>query len=224
MKIRCSSLGRFMGGFDKPREALSEDAKSLLLEMAIREKYNREPIIDSKEMQKGRRVEEDSITLLSDVRGKLYIKNRQYLKNEYIHGTLDLQTDDAVIDIKSPFNLFTFAKAEVEASYAWQLTGYMWLANKNKAELAYCLVDAPEDMIYEELKRYCYMTNTFAQNNEKEYGDLEDKVRHMMTYKDIPKEKRVKVFEIARDEAKIEMIKAKYALALEHYNFLLQKI
>jgi len=212
-----------MGGFDKPREALSEDAKSLLLEMAIAEKYGREPIIDSKEMQKGRRVEEDSITLLSNVRGKLYIKNRQHLENDFITGTLDLQTEDTVIDIKSPYNLFTFAKAEVEPQYAWQLTGYMWLAGKNKAEIAYTLVDAPEDMIFEELKRYCYMTNTFKEQ-EKEYGDLEDKVRHLMTYSDIPKEKRVKVFEIARDDNKIEMIKAKHALALEHYNFLLKTI
>lgn len=224
MKIRCSSLGRLMGGFEKPREALSEDAKSLLLEMAIREKYGREPIVDSKEMQKGRRVEEESITLLSEVRGKLYIKNRQYLENEYIMGTLDLQTEDTVIDIKSPFNLFTFAKAEIEPAYAWQLTGYMWLANKNKAEIAYTLVDAPEDMIFEELKRYCYMTGTFQQNNEIEYGKLEDKVRNLMTYKDIPKEKRVKIFEIARDDAKIEMIKAKHALASDYYNLLLQTI
>lgn len=212
-----------MGGFDKPREALSEDAKSLLLEMAIREKYGREPIIDSKEMQKGRRVEEESITLLSDVREKLYIKNRQWIENEFIHGTLDLQTEDAVIDIKSPFNLFTFAEAGVESEYAWQLTGYMWLANKSKAELAYCLVDAPEDMIFEELKRYCYMTNTFKEQ-EHEYAELETKVRKMMMYADIPKEKRVKIFEIARDEAKIEMIKAKHVLALEHYNLLLQTI
>jgi len=223
MKIRCSSLGRLMGGFEKPREALSEDAKSLLLEMAIREKYGREPIVDSKEMQKGRRVEEDSISLLSEVRGKLYIKNRLHLKNDFIMGTLDLQTEDAVIDIKSPFNIFTFAKAEVEPQYAWQLTGYMWLANKQKAEIAYTLVDAPEDMIFEELKRYCYMTNVFKEQ-EYEYGELEDKVRHLMTYKDIPKEKRVKIFEIVRDEAKIEMIKAKYVLATEHYNLLLQTI
>lgn len=223
MKIRCSSLGRFMGGWEKPREALSEDAKSLLLEMAIKEKYGREPIVDSKEMQKGRRVEEDSITLLSEVRGKLYIKNRQWVENDFIHGTLDLQTEDAVIDIKSPFNIFTFAKAELEPQYAWQVTGYMWLAGKFKAEIAHTLVDAPEDMIFEELKRYCYMTNVFKEQ-EHEYGELEDKVRHLMTYKDIPKEKRVKIFEIARDEAKIEMIKAKHVLALEHYNLLLQTI
>lgn len=223
MKIRCSALGRFMGGFDSPRAALSEDAKSLLLEMAIAKKYGRSPIIDSKEMQKGRRVEEESITLLSEVRGKLYIKNRQWIENEYIHGTLDLQLDDTVIDIKSPFNLFTFAKAQVEPQYAWQLTGYMWLANKQKAEIAYTLVDAPEDMIFEELKRFCYMTNVFKEQ-EHEYGNLETKVRHIMTYSDIPKEKRVKIFEIARDEAKIEMIKAKHALGTEYYNLLLNAI
>lgn len=223
MKIRCSSLGRFMGGWDKHREALSEDAKSLLLEMAIKEKYGREPIVDSKEMQKGRRVEEESITLLSEVRGKLYIKNKQHLENEYVQGTLDLQADDTIVDIKSPFNIFTFAKAELEPQYAWQVTGYMWLAGKTKAEIAYTLVDAPEDMIFDELKRYCYMTNTFKEQ-EHEYGELETKVRHMMTYSDIPKEKRVKIFEIARDEAKIEMIKAKHILATDYYNLLLQTI
>lgn len=224
MKIRCSSLGRLMGGFDKPREALSEDAKSLLLEMAISEKYNRELIVDSKEMQKGREVEEQSISLLSEVRGQLYVKNRQNLQNEFITGTLDLKLGKTVLDIKSPFNIFTFAKADLEADYQWQLTGYMWLIDAEKAELVYCLVDAPEYLIFEELKRYAYMTNTFAQNNELEYGKLEDRVRHLMTYTDIPKEKRVKVFEVAKDEAKIEMIKNKWLLANEYYQTLLNTI
>lgn len=223
MKIRCSQLGRFMGGFEKPRDALSEDAKSLLLEIAISEKYGRDLIVDSKEMQKGREVEEASISLLSDVRKKLYIKNKQTLENDYIRGTLDIQSDDTVVDIKSPFNIFTFAKSDVEPAYAWQLTGYMWLTNKAKAEIAYCLVDAPEHIIFEELKRFSYMTGIFSEQ-EMEYGNLEDRVRHLMTYADIPKEKRVKVFEIARDEEKIEMIKAKYVLAVDYYNSLLQNI
>ena len=223
MKIRCSSLGRLMGGFDKPREALSEDAKSLLLEMAVGEKYGRYPIIDSKEMQKGREVEEQSITLLSEVRGQLYVKNRQNLSNDCLTGTLDLKLGDTVIDIKSPYNIFTFAKADIEAGYAWQLTGYMWLAEAKRAELVYCLVDAPEYLIFDELKRYCYMTNTFKEQ-EQQYGELEDKVRNLMTYTDIPKEKRVKVFEIARDETKIEMIKAKWQLANEHYNTIINTI
>jgi len=223
MKIRCSSLGRFMGGWEKPREALSEDAKSLLMEMAIREKYNREIILDSKEMQKGREVEELSISLLSEIKGKLYIKNREHLENEWIQGTLDLSLDDCVIDVKSPFNLFTFAKADLDSAYAWQLTGYMWLKNKPRSELAYCLVNAPEHLIFDEVKRMCYMTNTFKEQ-EHEYGELEEKVRQNMCYNDIPKEKRVKIFEIARDEAKIEMIKAKHVLATEYYNTIINTI
>lgn len=224
MKIRCSSLGRFMGGWEKPREALSEDAKSLLLEMAIREKYNREPIVDSKEMQKGREVEELSISLLSEVKGKLYIKNREYLQNECITGTLDLKSDDCVTDIKSPYNLFTFTKSDLEPAYAWQLTGYMWLADKKRAEIAYCLVNAPEHLVFNEVKRMCYLTNIFQQNNEIEYGKLEDQVRKNMTFDDIPKEKRVKIFEILRDDAKIEMIKNKWTLANEYYQNIINSI
>lgn len=219
MKIRCSQLGRLMGGFEKPRDALSEEAKSLITEIYIRDVYGRSPVIDSKEMQKGRRVEEDSISLLSRVRGKLYIKNKQSLENDYITGTLDLKVDDTVTDIKSPYTIFTFAKADMSSEYAWQLTGYMWLTGASKAELAYCLVNAPEDMVFDELKRACYATNIYKEM-EHEYGELELKVRHNMEYSDIPEAKRVKTFPLLRDEQKIELIKAKHALASDYYNLL----
>ncbi len=223
MKVRCSSLGRLMGGFEKPRAELSETAKDLIIEIAIKDKYGREPIIDSKEMQKGRRVEEDSITLLSDVRKMLYIKNKENLSNEFITGTLDLKYERIVSDIKSSFNLFTFAKAGIEHPYAWQLTGYMWLADKDSAELIYTLVNAPEDMIFDEFKRTCFMTGTFEENKEA-YAKLEEDVRRNMTYDDIPKEKRVKIFTIARDEKKIELIKAKHKLAQEFYDTIINSI
>ena len=91
-------------------------------------------------------------------------------------------------------------------------------------KLAYCLIDAPEHIMSDEFKRVCYMTNSFKGDNNELYLEYEDKVRKLMSYPQIPAERRIKIFDIKWDETKIEMIKAKYALANEYYQTFVESI
>lgn len=220
MKIRCSQLGRLMGGFERPKAPLSEEAKSYIEELFIEQEYGRKPIIGSKEMIKGTRVEEQSISLLSEVTNTLYLKSRKEYQNDILVGHIDVMDDTYVIDVKSPYNLWTYTHADLSSVYAWQLMGYMWLTGRNLAKLAYCLVDAPEDMIMDEFRRACFARNVDNLADGAELKEIEEQVRKNMTYGDIPKEKRVKLFEVAYSEEKIQLIKDKYQLALDYYNLL----
>lgn len=222
MKIRCSNLGRLMGGFDRPKAQLSEDAKKLITEIYVKDKYGREQIIGSKEMIKGTVVEEQSISLLSKVQNKLYVKSKKEYENGYLTGHVDLLENNTVVDIKSPYNIWTFLNADMTSNYAWQLTGYMWLTGSKKAQLAYCLVDAPEWLIYDEVKRACYATMT--NENEPSYQQLEEKVRKNMTYADMADKEKVRIFCLDYDEEKIELIKEKYKLAFDYYQLLQKNI
>ena len=222
-KVRCSSLGRLMGGFERPKEELSEDAKSLITEIAVKNKYGREILMSSKETMKGNAVEDDSIALYSKVVGVPYIKSRKYYENDYLTGHVDLRDNVKVIDIKSPYSLQTFAKARITSDYAWQLTGYMILTGLMQAELAYCLVNAPEALIFDELGRTAYSFKIFKEQ-EHEYGELEDKVRKNMTYDDIPEARRVMRFEITHQPIKEQMIMNKMILGSNYYNLIYSRI
>lgn len=222
-KIRCSSLGRLMGGFERPKAELSEDAKSVITEIAIKNKYGREILMSSKETMKGNAVEDDSIALYSKVKGIPYIKSRKYYENDYLTGHVDLRDTEKVIDIKSPYSLQTYAKAKMTPEYAWQLTGYMILTGLARAELAYCLVNAPDALIFDELGRTAYSFKIFKEQ-EHEYGELEDKVRKNMTYDDIPEARRVMTFSLAHDPEKEKMIMDKMILGSDYYNFIYSRI
>ena len=217
MKVRCSQLGRLMGGFKAPKADLTEDAKTLIEEIYVKEVYKREKIIDSKEMQKGREQEEKGITVLSNVQKKLYIKNKTNLENDYITGTLDIKTDEVVTDIKLPFTIWNFIGAELKNEYAWQLTGYMWLTGLKKAQLAYVLVDTPYGIVFDETKRACFMTGIFAEGDPEGYQKLEEQMQKNHSFSDIPEEKRVKTFLLDFDEKKVELIKSKMELARQYY-------
>lgn len=117
----------------------------------------REEEIRSKYMEKGTRVEDDSITLYSRLKKKVFIKNVTHLTNRYAQGTPDLgdaetiQESEDVIDIKSCWSLITFLQAkftETNSDYDAQGTTYLGLLPKAKRfTIAYCLVNAPGDMV-----------------------------------------------------------------------------
>lgn len=219
MKIRASQLGRLMGGFNKPRKPLTLDAKNLITEIYIRDVYGREPIVGSKEMIKGTRCESDSIDILCKNRNKLYVKSNKEYENDHLTGHVDILDGETVIDIKTPYNIWTYAQATESSMYQWQLMGYMYLTGAKQAELIYVLTSAPEDIVYNETRRSAFMLDINI-DDPKSMNDLEDDVRKNMIYEDIPIEKRIKSFQIMRDEAKIDLIKEKYELALEYYQLL----
>ncbi len=166
-------------------------------------KFGRSTNIKNKYCDKGIMVEEQAITLVSEVLGTFLIKNRERKSNGYLTGEPD-NVQGIIRDVKSSWDLSTFPMFDTELknnAYWWQLQGYMELFDKEESELIYCLVDTPELLILDELRRVSWQLNHIELPQE-----LEDEVRHNMTFQDIPKENRVKRFKVMRDRESMAMV------------------
>jgi len=189
MKIRCSALGKIMTNprtkADREAGLLSDTTKSYCLEL-LAQKYGRYKDINSKYLEKGLAVEEDSITLLSLLTNTLYLKNEDNLQNEFITGTPDIVKDGTVHDIKSSWSLESFLKAKyskLDKGYELQLQGYMALTGCKQAKLHYCLVNATATLIDDEKRRLFYQYGDT--DNPKYINDCQQVERNMIY--DLPK-------------------------------------
>lgn len=150
LKIRCSSLSRIMTEPKSKDEVLSVGAKTYIDELASEFVYRYTKLIGSKEMDKGIIVENTSIALLNDVMFTSYAKNTERKTNDWLTGECDIDTGSKIIDIKSSWSLPTFpatVRAGRDKDYEWQLRGYMMLWDRNEAEIAYCMVTTPDELI-----------------------------------------------------------------------------
>jgi hypothetical protein len=154
MKIRSSALGKIMTNPRKKTEVLSATCKTYIKELVKEDLFGYKSTIDSKYLTKGIDMEDTSIDLYNEVHGTLYLKNTERLENEFITGECDINAEDKIIDIKSSWSLETFPASPedidaVKTGYEWQLRSYMWLYDKPKAELAYCMVSTPDYLLKE---------------------------------------------------------------------------
>lgn len=130
-------------------EVLSVGAKTAITKMAKEMVYGYDEPFSSKYTDKGIRVEDQSIDLLGSVLLKGFTKNTERRTNDWITGEADIVTEDSIIDIKSSWSLATFpalSKQGEDKGYEMQLRAYMWLWDKPKASIAYCMVTTPEDL------------------------------------------------------------------------------
>lgn len=217
--FRCSSLGYIM---TEPREKaarergeLSETTKTHLIDKYVSEKYGRETDIENKYIKKGLQVEEDSITLYSRLKKEYFKKNTERIENKWIGGEPDLYTGvsirkaEEVIDTKSSWDIFTFHRAKykpTEKDYYYQLQGYMDLTGARSARLVYCLNDTPEMLILDELNRLKWKMGVINPEADIDYLEACAKIRHNLTYSDIPMEERMFERIIVRDNVVIEKI------------------
>lgn len=219
-KFRPSSLGKLMTNPRSKSEALSETTKSYLQELFIEEVFGRRKDIMNKYLEKGLLVEEDSLDLISKHYGKLFIKNKEKLSNEFMTGTPDIITEK-VIDIKSSWDLFTFPMFDEEIptkDYYWQLQAYMWLAGKTEADLVYCLNNSPEHLIVAEKRKQMYNRGLLDQEGTPEFDEMEKEVEKNMIFTDIEPEKRIKVFSIPFNAVEIEQVKVRIFEARAYLN------
>ncbi len=152
MKIRSSALGKIMTNPRSKKETLSAGCKTYIKELVKEDLFGYKTTIDSKYLTKGIDMEDTSIDLYNEVHGTLYLKNTERLSNEFITGECDINAEDKIIDIKSSWSLETFPASPEDVNnkdYEWQLRGYLWLYDKPKAELAYCMVSTPDYLLKE---------------------------------------------------------------------------
>jgi hypothetical protein len=163
--FRCSSLSHLMTNPKSKSETLSETTKTHLVDVFTREKYNRFEEINSKYLDKGNDVEEDSITVVSRITKDFYKKNEESLSNQFIKGTPDLFKGESITkaerirDTKSSWSVFTFQRAiskPLDIKYYWQGQGYMALSGATKCNIDYCLNNTPYHIIEGELRKESY--------------------------------------------------------------------
>jgi hypothetical protein len=214
-KCRCSKIGDINTNPQNKKDALSKTAINYLMEWANENWSGRKEEIISKYLTKGIVCEDDSIKLASDVLFMNFQKNEKSFENNYLTGTPDLIGNDFVYDIKTSWHPKTFPKfyAELpEKSYYGQVQGYLALTGKQKGGVIYCLVSAPDHLIYDELNRLKYKLGLPEITDE-----IEEVVRHNMTFDDIPEVERVKIYAFDRDE---DYIKATYSKVEECRKYL----
>jgi hypothetical protein len=204
-------------------EVLSQTAKTYLKELALEEKFGIRKDFSSRYTDKGNIQEDTAIEMASKVLSLPFaLKNTEYFENEFIKGTPDLILEDEIIDIKCSWDGTTFPWFEDELpnkDYFWQLVGYMWLTGKTKARVVYCLVDTPEDIVQDEIRRTSWKKFEIDVTEE-----TENEVRAKHEFSHISENKRVRAFQVELNEANIEQVKEKLSHAREYYNDLISKL
>lgn len=195
--------------------------------------YGIDSEVRTKQLEKGKEMEQDGLQLLQDVYNLQYgtniflQKNEERKKESFLSGEWDSIHEDTVVDIKIPWSMDTFRRSEWSDAYYWQLQTYMFLTGKTKALLAYCLVDAPEKLIYDEYKRQLFYQEIIDENSEAAQR-VETQVRLNMTFSDrVPIQHRVKCVKIERSDEDIQILKRRAKMANEKlweiYQFELKK-
>jgi hypothetical protein len=143
--------------------------------------------------------------------------NDTRIKKDGLIGKPDQLYGEHVIEIKSPFNLDTFRRADLEdAGYYWQCQTYMHLTGQDKAILAYCLVDTPEQILYQMWRKQLYWQKILDEDSEAA-KEIEQKVRNEGTFTDkIRKENRVRWVQFTYNEEDVQLLIDRAALAKEY--------
>jgi len=149
-RFRASSIGLIMTDPKGKDEKLSVGAKTEIERIAKQFVYGYDEVVSSKYCDKGIQVEDQSIELYNSVFFTDYKKNTERKSNDWVTGECDIFTGDKIIDIKSSWSLPTFpatSKAGIDKQYEWQGRVYMWLWDVDQFDIAYCLVNTPDDLI-----------------------------------------------------------------------------
>jgi len=207
---------------DKKPE-LSKTAKARVQERFLEDQYDMKQVFWSKYTDKGNIQEGESITLMSRVLGLFNtVKNEKSFSNDHFTGTPDVLIEDYVIDVKTSWNGFTFPFWEDKIpnmDYYYQLQCYMHLTGKRKAKLVYCLVNTPEEMIEDEIRRQAWQHKIIDVNES-----FETYVRNQMIFDHVPEEIRVKEFSFDYDENTVKKMIERVDLCGEYYDQLKEQI
>lgn len=215
-KFRASGLVHLMTNSRTKSDPLGESTKTYLRDIFIKEAYGRERLdFKTKYTDKGIQCESDSLDLVQKVTKQTYFKNKSGFENKWIKGTPDIIIPkDHIKDIKTSWDIWTYAKADEKVAkdtYFYQMLAYMWLTETEKAELLYCLVNTPEEIIASEAYKASFQFPEIGESDE-----AMTKFRKNYIFDDIPAKERIKSFWFESSEEEIEAVKNKVILAREY--------
>lgn len=217
-----AELNKYIAKREAP-PVLSVGAKSEIKKVWLR--FEKEFIeeIKSKYTNKGLQSEEDAIKLLSFVDDVMYTKNEKRITKGNLTGECDIVKGDMIQDVKCSWNPEKFMNAGMTTLYEWQLRAYMYLYDKPKAMLRYCLVDCPPEVYNDELRKFCWNKNIFIDDNgnypEKDLPLIEQFDKNYL-YENTGRytqEERVKSFSIERCPKKEKILLESIKLGIDFY-------
>lgn len=215
------TLAALIAKRDAPFE-LSQTAKSYIISLWLRLEYGYQEPVVTNELMKGNLCEQDSIELVSNLipASQFRVKNREHYEDEYFTGTPDviLLKDGVIEDLKSSWTLRTFFEASPGKDYEGQAQVYMHLTGIPRYRLIYCLVDTPDEIVLQEMKRYYFK---FGQDEgNPEYERICNALEAMHKVSHIPEKDRMKVYDYHYDTAYIEELIFRVKEARKYYDTL----
>jgi len=215
-KFRCHSIGKVMTYPNK--NSLSSGAKTFLGQVFKEQLYGKTNDIKSKYIDKGLLVEEEAIKMYSYEKGVGYEKNLNRFENEYLSGEPDIidEREGFLLDIKSSWDHSTFPLTSIDVpkkEYYWQMQAYMDLTDIDRSILAYCLVDTPDELIHDEIRRVRSKLGLLELPEE-----LEDNIWDGLRFNNIDPSHRIKEFLIDKNQEDIELMHQRIILSREYLN------
>ena len=219
MKIRCSAIGKLMTSPRTKGELLSETAKTYIQDYFKEKELGIAKEFWSRYTDKGLQMEDEAIDFASQVLDwGFVVKNTERYNNEWITGEPDVITKTLLADIKCSWDATTFPLFDTELKnkgYFWQMQGYMWLTELERAELVYVLTNTPHQIVEDEVRRAHWKAGLIDEDL-----DLREAVQSQHNFDHLPNNLRVKRFIVEKDEEAIERIKEKVEIAREYYESL----
>lgn len=236
-KCHSSSLGILCSDpkdtASKKNGDLSESAKKHLVDVYVSQKYDRHEEWSNKYVEKGTAVEQKGIDLLSFHDDLIYTKNEDRLENDWFTGLLDIFVGPKITlatqvwDMKCPYSFNTFLENLVKPLnpyYIKQVNSYFSLVGEQckSGGICYCLVDAPEYMIKDELYKLLRKMNV-ASDESPEFIEPAAKLEYSMVFGDVPLGERILKFPIRRDDELIELMKRKVEKGRDYLDYFQNK-
>lgn len=149
-KIRASAGGKIMTNPRSKSELISKTTISYVHDWLKESIYGVKKDFTSKYTEKGTLLEDEGIDkAITWLDLPLVLKNETRFEDEYFTGSPDLILEDEIIDIKLPWDAFTFPLFEdelPEKDYFYQVQIYMHLTGKKKARVVFLLLNTPEEI------------------------------------------------------------------------------
>ena len=217
IQFRCSGLGKLMTSPRSKGEVLSETAKTFIEDVFREKEYGIYKDISSRYTDKGIQMEDEAIQLAGNVLGwELNVnKNEERLKNEWITGIPDINTETLLADIKCSWSGSTFPFFDTELpnkDYFWQLQGYMMLTGHLQAELVYCLMNTPQQIVEDEVRRMHWKLNLLEESL-----DVREAVQCQHNFDHLSDNLRIKRFIVEGSIDAENRIKEKVEQANDYY-------
>lgn len=235
--FRASSMGELMG-----EKGLGDTGKKRARQTYREYTTGRTKEFKSKYTTKGNNTELEGIRMVSDVLNATLYKNNERVSNQWFTGECDVDAPllDAVIDIKSSWDIFTFddARAKPNKDYYTQGQIYLELYGRTNFILANVLIDAPDSYVVNQLYKesfawpdnevppkykvkmitdLVYSRESFDRLIQMEGLHMEDEAQRMIElFVEIPENERVYLTTHLKNSTHLELAKKRVEDAREY--------